>query len=250
VFHDRILIEHGIWGRLVASRADIIIAISGAVAAKGVNAGRSSLRLIPDGVDVDSLKPPAGRTHDGDKSIRYLGRISVEKGLHNLVECAPMVLRTIPDARFVIGGEPFTRADREYMRSIGRKIESKGLARSFEFAGHIDGIRQFLGEAEVFVLPSQREALGIALLEAMALEKPVVATRAGGPEEIVCDGENGRLVDRGDHAGLASAVVDLLRDRVGARRLGSKARETVISRFEIKNVVGRLMNLYEEIRPD
>jgi glycosyltransferase involved in cell wall biosynthesis len=245
VFHDRILIEHNVWGRFVASRAVRIVAVSGAVAGKRVNAGRGGLVVIPDGVDVRRLQP--GRCWVAARSVRYLGRLSREKGLHNLVECAPQVIGKIPDARFVIGGEPFTAADRAYLAGIRAQIESAGLGAAFEFVGRVGDVAEFLGGAEVFVLPSEREALGIALLEAMALERPAVAVRAGGPDEIISDGQDGLLVPRGDSLGLAAAIVRLLEDRELAGKLGRRARETVVSRFDSRDAAKRITALYDEV---
>jgi len=99
----------------------------------------------------------------------------------------------------------------------------------------------------VLVNPSYSESFGMSLVEAMACEKPVVATRAGGMVEIVGDGRAGRLVDRGDVPALADAIVGLLADDGLRARMGQAGRLDVIDRFSWPQVAKRLIAHYEAL---
>jgi glycosyltransferase involved in cell wall biosynthesis len=243
VFHDRICLTHGILGRAVASLADRIIAVSNKVAAKHRGRNRTKVIVVYDGVDTLELIPPAKGGHRG--FVAYLGRISSEKGLHYLVEGAPAVLAAVPDVKFAIGGVPWTPADEAYLGGLRKRIAELGLLDRFEFRGYVGDVGTFLSQAAVAVVPSEREGLGIAMLEAMALERPVVAFRVGGPGEVLSHGKDGILVDPGDTAGLTAAIVDLIGDSVKARRMGKAARRTVVSRFSSEAFARKIMEVYE-----
>jgi glycosyltransferase involved in cell wall biosynthesis len=245
VFHDRILITHGFLGKVVASSARRIIAVSQAVASKPVNRGKPKVCIVNDGVDTEILKP---RSQPGPGlAVCYLGRISREKGLHNLVQCAPRVRAAVPGVRFIIAGAPYTAEDVRYLAEVRTALNRMDVVGAFEFRGYVSDIGAFMSEAAVLVLPSDREAFGIAILEAMALERPVVAFRAGGPQEIIRHGREGLLVEPADVEGLAQALVSLLRDPESAQQMGRWGRQTVEQRFSIKTAARQVMEVYEDI---
>ena len=102
----------------------------------------------------------------------------------------------------------------------------------------------------VLVLPSEKEGLGRVMLEAMALEKPVVAFDSGGPREVIRSGDNGILVNGGDLKGLAEAIVTVLTDPALAESMGTRARETAVRSYSSRAVMGRLVDVYAEICAD
>lgn len=250
IFHDRVLIRHGLLGRIVARLARRIIVVSSSLAGVHGEALRGKVSLIYDGIDTDYMV--AGKVpQDGDggpgRAVCYLGRISWEKGVDLLVEAAEHVLTKIPDAVFLVGGSPYTPADASYKRSIEQSVEDRHLAPRFRLLGHIEDRRAFIAKAGVFVLPSRRESLGLVLLEAMSLEKPVVAFDIDGPGEIVTDRKEGLLVEPGDVEGLAEAIISMLRDTDLAERSGKSGRETVIARFSASTFAERIAGIYDEI---
>jgi starch synthase len=107
-------------------------------------------------------------------------------------------------------------------------------------------VRPLLHAADVFVFPSLYEAVGIALLEAMACGRPIVASRTGGIPEVVEDGVSGQLVTPGDAADLARALVLLAGDPERRRRLGNAARARAEA-FDIRATVRSLEDLYDEV---
>ena len=193
VFHDRVHITHGALGHMVALNAAWIIAVSDTVAMKFGDRYAHKVRVIPPGIDTARFKPTGSA--GGSGLICYVGRISEEKGLARMVECAPAVLEKVSDARFVMAGMPCTDRDSAYLSGIERKIQATGLKNKFEFPGQIEDVAALLEQTDVFVLPSVREPLGRVMIEAMLMEKPVVAFDAGGPSEVIGarqDGSSGK----------------------------------------------------------
>jgi glycosyltransferase involved in cell wall biosynthesis len=113
------------------------------------------------------------------------------------------------------------------------------------FAGVRRDIQRILPLLDVFVLPSLYEGFGIAILEAMAVGKPVVATCVGGIPEFVLPGETGLLVEPGNAAALADAIASMLRDPDRATRMGANGRSRVQAGFQISTVVRRHEQVYE-----
>jgi glycosyltransferase involved in cell wall biosynthesis len=248
IFHDRILLGHGVLGGLVARMSRIIIAVSGAVGSKYSGAPAGKVRIVNDSVDPDRLAPRG--EPPPERRVCFLGRVSEEKGIDMLVEAASLIGESVPDARFVIGGSPFTAADGAYAAQVRNRLEALGLAGSFEFTGYVEDTAAFLAGASVLVLPSRREAFGIVLLEAMAAGRPVVAFDTGGTGEIVSHGEDGLLVEAGDIEGLARAVISILEDEETARRMGRRGREKVVREFSSRSFAAKVMDIYLDVRTD
>ena len=257
VFHDRIHIAHEPLGTLVALLSRRIIAVSGTVAAKHRWPARNKIRVIPPGIDVDHFS--AGEPEEPDRgsgagggaagggTICYIGRICVEKDIGSLIEAAARVACDVQGVRFVIAGSPFTAEDSAYLESIKLRVAELGLTGTIEFAGYVDDVKGLLQACDGLVLPSRKEPLGRVMLEAMAMEKPVIAFDVGGPGEVITSGADGLLVDPGDIEGLAGAIESVLTDKELAARLGRSGREAVISAFSSKSVAERIMDVYDKI---
>ena len=162
------------------------------------------------------------------------------KGHEHLLRAAAIVRRDAPDVRFVLvgvgPGEPEMR----------RLADDLGLNGSVVFAGFRDDAPRLTASADVFVLPSEHEGLPIALLEAMALGRAVVATDVDGIPEAVRDGVDAVLVGPRDPDALASAIVSLLEDPALRERLGASARARA-ARFDMRDAVRRMEEVYEEL---
>ena len=122
-----------------------------------------------------------------------------------------------------------------------------GIAEHVEIQGEVDDVRPLLSVADAFLLPSAQESFGLAALEAMACGVPVIASRVGGLPEVITDGLTGFLRDPEDHAGMASAVLDLLDDRSLRERIAHVARASVVDRFDEDRVVPMYEALYERL---
>jgi glycosyltransferase involved in cell wall biosynthesis len=101
--------------------------------------------------------------------------------------------------------------------------------------------------ADLLLLPSETESFGLAALEAMACEAPVIATRVGGLPEVVRDGETGHLVTMGDIAAMAEHVIELLSDERKQREMGRRGRAWAVEHFNTRKVIPQYENLYERV---
>jgi len=153
--------------------------------------------------------------------LLYLGRLVPKKGVDALIKAAPYVLRKVPNARFVIAGSGPEQRD---LDKLSRRL---GVDDRLTFTGEVSEQYKhvLLSKADVFIFPSRVEALGIALLEAMAYGKAIVATDIPPFREMLGPNE-ARFVEPNDPQGLARAVVELLRDKI--------TREDITNRVKVK----------------
>jgi glycosyltransferase involved in cell wall biosynthesis len=131
--------------------------------------------------------------------------------------------------------------------ALHRYVEEHGLDDRVVFTGGVANVEDYLRAADVFVFPTEKEAFGVSLVEAMACGLPSVATRAGGIADFLVDGSNGLVVEPGSFTQLRDALTTLLAggDRVAA--LGQAARTTVLNRFSEDAVTDRYVRLFETL---
>jgi glycosyltransferase involved in cell wall biosynthesis len=161
----------------------------------------------------------------------------MNKRLDSVIKLLPDLLKEFPELTFVVVGE-----DHGQGAAYKDVAEELGVGAHVKFLGHVP--REELIEAyracDVFVLPSDYEAFGIVLLEAMACGKPCVATRVGGVSDIVDHGKTGLLVEYGNVQALKEALVSLLGDHELRAEIGAAARRSVGERFDWSAVVSRI----------
>ena len=167
-----------------------------------------------------------------------VARLVAEKGITDLIDALPLVSTAIEQARFVIVGEG------GLLVSLREQVERLGVKRFIQFAGFRADATDLIAAADLFVLPSPAEPFGLVLLEAMALERPVVATAAGGPLEIVEDGLTGRLVPPNNPAALGTTIVAMLSDRNALDRMGTAGLQRFEQYFTADRMTAATLNLY------
>jgi glycosyltransferase involved in cell wall biosynthesis len=245
--------EHNAWANYVwpTRWANIVtyplnsasIAVSGWVRAsqEGSRLGRVAweTRVIHNGIDVGSVRrdatPPADLAHPVYGSVGHLRHV---KGVDVLLEASPLIRTQVPGAQGVVVG---SGEDEMALRALRGRL---GVEEFVDFLGFREDARQLLHALDVFVVPSRHEGLPVALLEAMALGRPVVATSVGGIREVVQDEENGLLVPPEDPGALADAVVRLLLEGELAGGLGAAARATVEERFSSARMAAEILEVY------
>ncbi|UCE75083.1 MAG: glycosyltransferase family 4 protein [Methanomassiliicoccales archaeon] len=205
--------------------------------------------IVPDSVDIlrfEGLREGSfKKTYDiKDDFVLFVGRLAKNKGLEYLIEAMPEVLRSFPQTKFVLIGED----EGMYKKLMGR-AKVLGIEHSVLFTGSLNdkSVSQAFIDCDIFVLPSEFEAFGIVLIEAMAAKKPCVATKVGGMPYVVKDGETGILVDYGDSHQLGTAICELLGDEAKRAAFGSAGRQLALKNFAIEKVVDRLENVYREV---
>ena len=256
------------WAAMIVANAEAVKRML--VDRTGIPAGK--IRVIPNGVDLAKfpssvLRTPLERSgavvgvgaglQAGPPVVGTLARLHPSKGWDTWFEVAERVVKARPDARFLIVGDGPMRGEIEgwAARSPSLRTTRPGSAPGSSYEVHerltITGFRTDIAEAlkpvSVFLLTSRWEGMPGSILEAMALGKPVVATRVGGIPEGVVDGETGRLAGPGDAAGLASAVLELLSDSDAAARMGAAGRDRIARDFSLSSMVGRYQALYDEV---
>lgn len=175
--------------------------------------------------------------------VGIIAIIRSEKGHGYFVEAAERLLKVRPEARFlIVGNEPKGN-------TIARRIKALGLEKEIIMAGLRDDIPQILAAIDIFVMPSLREALGTALLQALAMKKAVVATRVGGIPEVIIHNQTGLLVPPADGEALSRAILELLEDREKARRLGENGRRLIEEKFSLEIMLERMEALYRDLLP-
>ncbi|MBI2219619.1 MAG: glycosyltransferase family 4 protein [Acidobacteria bacterium] len=207
--------------------------------------------VVHDGVDLARLSavPPAS-IHEAfwlphhAPVVANAAALVPHKGQRHLVEAAKIVVREVPDARFVIFGEG------ELRESLERQIRSHALEKHVRLAGFRADVLSLCKTIDLFVMSSITEGLGSAVLEAMACRRAVVGTEAGGIPEAVVHGETGLLVPPRDDAAMADAIVRLLRDPAMRTTFGEAGYRRVEEHFSAERMVRRVLGVYEEHKGD
>ena len=157
------------------------------------------------------------------------------------VEILSRVLKRGTRARLVMVGDGSERSQAEH------HARSLGIDRHCSFVGKQPKIARYLSAADVLLLPSDHESFGLAALEAMACEVPVVASRVGGVPEVVTDGETGYLSEVGDVEKMSTDAARLLEDKDLRREMGRMARLSAIERYSTDLIIPKYVEFYEHI---
>lgn len=165
------------------------------------------------------------------------------KGYEVMIEALPMIVNASPAVHYLIVGS----GDAAYEARLRATVEILGLESHVHFAGFQESVYPCLAAMDLYVHPALMEGFGIAVLEAMAMRKPVVATTTGGLPEIVQEGETGMLVPPGDADALAKAVSSLLQDSARCRQLGEAGRARVAAHFTVEAMMDQLVSGYESL---
>jgi glycosyltransferase involved in cell wall biosynthesis len=203
---------------------------------------RSKLTFVGNGIDLDHfLDPTAPALHSTLPIVMMISRLVREKGcLDFLAVAASMTGR----ARFVHVGP--SEHDQRDALTEGQLAAAAG---SVEFVGAVEDVRPFLASASLVVLPSYREGIPRAAMEACAMGIPVVAYDIRGVREVIAP-ELGLLVPRGDRVALGHLVESLLGDPARRAELGSRSRRWVVARYSEDGVVDRLRAVYADLSPE
>jgi len=238
---------------LVNPRVDRVVAVSSAAAeAARLESGMTAERIvtIENGIDVEEWSP---RRHDvsevrrewglssDDTAVGVVARLDPIKGQTDFLRAAALVVRDGAAARFFLIGDGPQRSELEEL------ARSLGIADRVVLTGARRDVASLMSMLDVVVVPSLTEGMSNALLEAMALEKPVVATAVGGNIDVVEAGRTGELVPASDPRALATAIRGLLRESERARSLGTAARRRIVERFSAQRMVERYASLYASL---
>jgi glycosyltransferase involved in cell wall biosynthesis len=173
--------------------------------------------------------------------IGAIGRLVWQKGFEYLIRAAPEVLKKCPEARFLIVGEG------PLQNELILTSEKLNVADRIIFSGFRNDIKEILASIDVLAMPSLLEGLPMVLLEAMAMAKPIVATRIDGITEVLENSKTGLLVPAKNSHALAEAIVGILDDNEKANFFGQNAREAAKEKFSVKKMVEQIESAYEKL---
>jgi glycosyltransferase involved in cell wall biosynthesis len=230
-----------------------IVAVSDAVASHYADhLGLSSISLVPNGVDTDSLVPRRGHDVRGVRDLYSLphdipillmaGRMVAEKGhMWMLDVVAELSLRAVKFKLLIVGDGPL-------QEQVAARIHSLGLESCVELRRTLSHSRllELMQAVDILVAPSVHEGFGLTVAEAMCLELPVVASRVGGLVELVGT-ESGLLIEPGDIAGFADTLQQMLSKPQLAANNGQRGRARIEQFYSLRTVAESLSGLYHEL---
>lgn len=234
--------------RSLARQVDKFVVISQEIASEldEIGGQASQYAFISNGVDLDRYAPATpqqkaearrslGLPSDGLLAL-YVGRMIPEKRPEHLLAIWPDVLKQFPQAQLVMVG---AGSELETLRA--KNIPGVLLV------GQQESAREYLQASDLFVLPSSREGLSNALLEAQASGLPAIATAIGAAPELIEQGVSGFLIPTDDLPALHDALFALLTDSELRQRVGLAGRETVFKKYSLQSTADRLVTLYQEL---
>ncbi|MCE5315551.1 MAG: glycosyltransferase family 4 protein [Armatimonadota bacterium] len=239
---------HGMNSATCFKRSTAVIAVSEAVKThlceQGLDPNR--VHVVHNGVDLGRFRPV--NLADSKRKLGYdpgthifgvFGRLSEEKGQQVAIEAMSILLKNHPNARLVLGGDGKNRGE------LAHAAESLGIVESVEFKGFISDVRTLMSACDGVIVPSIREGFGLAAVEAMALGRPVIASRVGGLPEIVVPDETGFLISPADPNELACAMESLIANESSAAHMGKMGRDRAQNFFDLKKQIQAVAHILQ-----
>lgn len=199
----------------------------------------SKIEVIYNGIEPTKKKANIFSGHS--VKLGTVGTLNFQKGIQFLIEAMPKVIKEFGDVKLVIVGEG------EYLSYLKKLVKRYKLTKSITFTGFSKNVEDEMENFDIYVQPSLSESFGLAIVQAMSLGIPIVATNSGGIPEVVTAGKSGILVEPGNPDALAEAILELLRDKALAQKMGHLAAEEVRIKFNLEDMVRQTEGIYEEI---
>lgn len=244
------------FNRFALNNLSMAIGVSDAV---GIQLGRlfrqERVAVVANGIDVEGCKveDPARlrsefRSFHGvpadAKLIGTLGELKELKGQNEFVLSAAEIIKKVPDCRFAIVGRDNT-LDKRFRRDLKRLAGVLGIADNILWLDWLEDTAPFFSAIDLFVSPSRSESFGLAILEAMARGKAIVATETDGAKQLLSD--CGRIVPINDAVKMAEAVVGLLENDAEIQRLGRAASIAAGERFSLSRMISETEAVYQRV---
>jgi glycosyltransferase involved in cell wall biosynthesis len=250
--------DYGRASTLAVNQADAIFGISRFVSDSVVASGkpRERVHTLPNAIDVEKWDPRTdGSVVRAEFSIApsapvlvSVSRLFPWKGQRDLLRALAIVVRRFPDTKLLIVGadEPFAHHG-SFTQELVALARDLGLLEHVIFTGQRSDIPALMAAADIFTLPSFEEPFGLVYLEAMAMERPIIALDNGGTPEVVEHGVTGLLSPAGDFAALAANITRLLADPGARRAMGSAGRARVLAMFSAQRLASDAQRAYRSL---
>lgn len=238
--------------RLLAGKVDGFIAVSDEVCEsiiRQIGPIRDKVITIPNGINIRRFEQPGDKAalcnqlglETNSRLVATVGRLTEQKGHRYLIDAVTSVASSYPDTQFLFIG------DGELKDELRTQAREAGLLGKIHFLGNRGDVQDLLAAVDLFVLPSLWEGLSIALLEAMAAGKPIVATSVSGTTQVMIHGQTGLVVPPRDSRALANAIVQLLSNPAQAQAMGQAAKHHVAVNFGAQKQIDEHLALYHQL---
>ena len=252
IVHERGFMKLSAVSRWLSRYVDTVVCVSDAVLRhlKDQKPASRTVRKVYDGVDPGEIENSgsARRVRDelgippSEPVVGLIGTVQPWKGHRELLHAVRTIRWKFPKIRCIFAGGIY---DPEYEMELRNAVKDWDIENQILFLGYRSDVLDVMRALDVVVHASiLPEPFGMVLIEAMALKKPVVATRAGGPLEIIEDGASGILVESGDSEGLADAILRLLENPSLANQMGCAGRERVDGMFPLSQAMKEITGIY------
>jgi glycosyltransferase involved in cell wall biosynthesis len=242
-------LRHNIAERLASARAEKVVCVSEELRQNlcsylGVRKGKTA--VINNGIDHFKFNPridaAAKKEASGLQGFKHvLGMVSMlrqEKGVEHVIRAAPLILQAHPETGFLVVGDGPIRGELE------RLAQDLGVRESFVFSGSRDDVHELLQIMDVYILPSLREGLPMALLEAMAARRCILSSAVGEVPQIIGNGSEGVLIPPGEPIIIARSAIDLLRRPELRRQLGERAFQHFLGKYSAETMYAEYEKIY------
>lgn len=242
------------WGKWLLSRMAAVIIANSQATASHLPASAKVI-VVHNGIDLTEFDQMVDGHNFRQQYniptdtplIGMVGRLRPWKGQSTFLHIAAQFSHTHPQTHFlIVGGNPFTDDD-SYAQELQQLACELNLTDKVTFTGQITDIQSALAAMDIFVHPGEPEPFGLVNIEAMAMQKPVIAFAHGALPEIVVDGETGFLVPPYDLAAMATQITTLLKDENLRIRLGQNGRKRIETHFTIQQTAVKITKIYEQI---
>ena len=243
--------EYSLWAKIKYSFYDKIVVISLGIKKVLIKEGIDPKKIvhIPSGIDFDTYQKKCNKDWflkefglgEQDIPIGMIAQFIPRKGHRVLLEAALQVVKQEPNAKFLLFGKGPIEAQ------IRSQVLELGIEKNIIFAGFRDDLDKIFPCLYMVVHPALMEGLGVSLLQAQAAGIPVVATSVGGIPEIIKNGFNGYLVSPNDPYELAHKILDLIRDKSKAQKMGANGKKLIKENFSVDTMVHAYIDLYKDI---
>lgn len=196
------------------------------------------------GIDLTRFTPQPNRRTDTAFRLVFMKHLKPVYGPDIAIAALPAIRAAVPDAHLDLYGEGAMRGE------LQAQADALGVTDAVHFHGWArnENVPQILSDSDVMVMPSRAESLGMAAMEAQAVELPVIATTVGGIPEVVKDEKGGILIPPEDAGALAAAAIRLARDPALRRRMGEAGRQYVLAHFDWQDTLAQTEAVYRRVR--
>lgn len=240
-FHPFFLLLTKMSNRVVAASASVKADICQFIDATNIDVIHTGIEIAADQQPERSKQAVFGVSED-TFVVSFAGDLGERKGAQDLIRSVPSVLARNPNARFMLAGR-----DAERGQAVREQLAQSGLGDAVQLLGFRSDIENIMAASDVFVLPTLADPLPLVVQEAMSVATPVIATRSGGCEDMVVDGETGYLVPVSDPEALATAIISVMDNPDHAIRMGQQGRQRLETHFSHQDYVRNMSQLFVQV---